>query len=36
VTHLVKLHAAGEHTTTELPESFSVACSTVYRAIERH
>ncbi len=33
--HLVKLHAAGEHTTTELSELFGVARSTVYRAIER-
>lgn len=33
--HLVQLHEAGEHTTTELAELFSVARSTVYRAIER-
>jgi DNA invertase Pin-like site-specific DNA recombinase len=33
--HLVALHQAGEHTTTELAELFSVARSTVYRAIER-
>jgi DNA invertase Pin-like site-specific DNA recombinase len=33
--HLVALHAAGEHTTTELAELFSVARATVYRAIER-
>ncbi|HEU5118084.1 MAG TPA: recombinase family protein, partial [Isosphaeraceae bacterium] len=33
--HLVALHGAGEHTTTELAELFSVSRSTVYRAIER-
>lgn len=33
--HLVDLHRAGEHTTTELAELFSVARATVYRAIER-
>ena len=33
--HLVELHEAGEHTTTELAELFSVARSTVYRAVER-
>ena len=33
--HLVALHRAGEHTTTELAELFSVSRSTVYRAIER-
>jgi len=33
--HLVALHRAGEHTTTELAELFSVARSTVYRAIDR-
>jgi len=33
--HLVALHAAGEHTSAELAELFSVARSTVYRAIER-
>ena len=33
--HLVALHRAGEHTTTELAELFGVARSTVYRAIER-
>lgn len=33
--HLVALHDAGEHTTTELAELFSVARATVYRAIER-
>ncbi|QHK18993.1 recombinase family protein [Pseudarthrobacter psychrotolerans] len=34
-THLVELHAAGEHTMSELAELFSVGRSTVYRAIER-
>ncbi|WP_354702480.1 recombinase family protein [Paraconexibacter sp. AEG42_29] len=33
--HLVKLHRAGEHTTSELAELFSVGRSTVYRALER-
>jgi len=33
--HLVALHKAGEHTSTELGELFGVARSTVYRAIER-
>jgi len=33
--HLVALHEAGEHTSAELAELFSVARSTVYRAIER-
>lgn len=33
--HLVKLHDAGEHTTGELAELFSVARSTVYRAVQR-
>jgi DNA invertase Pin-like site-specific DNA recombinase len=33
--HLVKLHDAGEHTTDELAELFSVARSTVYRAVQR-
>lgn len=33
--HLVVLHRAGEHTTAELAELFSVARSTVYRAIAR-
>ncbi len=33
--HLVELHHAGAHTSTELAELFSVARSTVYRAIER-
>lgn len=34
-THLVKLHSAGEHTTTELAELFGVGRGTVYRAVER-
>jgi DNA invertase Pin-like site-specific DNA recombinase len=34
-THLIELHAAGQHTTTELAELFGVARSTVYRAIQR-
>jgi DNA invertase Pin-like site-specific DNA recombinase len=33
--HLVALHEAGEHTGAELAELFSVARSTVYRAIQR-
>jgi DNA invertase Pin-like site-specific DNA recombinase len=33
--HLVALHDAGEHTTTDLAELFTVARSTVYRAIQR-
>lgn len=33
--HLVELHLAGRHTTTELAELFNVARSTVYRAIRR-
>ncbi|MBT2537490.1 recombinase family protein [Arthrobacter sp. ISL-69] len=33
--HLVKLHDAGEHATGELAELFSVARSTVYRAVQR-
>lgn len=33
--HLVKLHAAGEHSMYELAELFSVARSTVYRALDR-
>ncbi len=33
--HLVALHQSGEHTTTDLAELFSVARSTVYRAIQR-
>ncbi|MDN5920771.1 MAG: helix-turn-helix domain-containing protein [Pseudonocardia sp.] len=33
--HLVELHQAGRHTTTELAELFNVARSTVYRAIRR-
>jgi DNA invertase Pin-like site-specific DNA recombinase len=34
-SHLVELHHAGTHTSAELAELFSVARSTVYRAIER-
>jgi DNA invertase Pin-like site-specific DNA recombinase len=34
-SHLVALHLAGTHTSAELAELFSVARSTVYRAIER-
>jgi DNA invertase Pin-like site-specific DNA recombinase len=33
--HLVALHRAGDHTTTELADLFGVARSTVYRAIQR-
>jgi DNA invertase Pin-like site-specific DNA recombinase len=33
--HLVTLHQAGTHTSAELAELFSVARSTVYRAIQR-
>ncbi|MBW0088605.1 recombinase family protein [Pseudonocardia sp. KRD-184] len=33
--HLVELHHAGAHTSAELAELFTVARSTVYRAIER-
>jgi DNA invertase Pin-like site-specific DNA recombinase len=33
--HLVSVHRAGMHTTVELAELFSVARSTVYRAIKR-
>ncbi len=33
--HLVALHDAGQHSTTELAELFCVARSTVYRAIDR-
>lgn len=33
--HLVELHRAGNRTTTELGELFSVARSTVYRALRR-
>jgi DNA invertase Pin-like site-specific DNA recombinase len=33
--HLVALHEAGGHTSAELAELFSVARSTVYRAIDR-
>lgn len=34
-SHLVKLHEAGEHSMYEIAELFSVARSTVYRALER-
>ena len=34
-SHLVELHHAGAHTSAELAELFSVARSTVHRAIER-
>lgn len=33
--HLVELHRAGKHTTAELADLFSVARSTVYRAVAR-
>ena len=33
--HLVSLHAAGEHTNTELGELFGVGRSTVYLALDR-
>jgi DNA invertase Pin-like site-specific DNA recombinase len=33
--HLVKLHAAGEHTVVELAELFEVSRPTVYRVLER-
>ncbi len=33
--HLVALHQAGTHTTTEIAELFGVARSTDYRAIQR-
>jgi DNA invertase Pin-like site-specific DNA recombinase len=33
--HLVELWRAGQHTSTELAELFSVARSTVYRAVSR-
>ncbi|MDG4810075.1 recombinase family protein [Micromonospora sp. WMMD1120] len=33
--HLVKLHAAGEHTIAELAELFEVSRPTVYRVLER-
>ena len=34
-THLVGLYQAGQHTTAELAELFSVGRSTVYRAVQR-
>ncbi len=33
--HLMELHSAGTHSTTELAELFNVARSTIYRTIER-
>jgi DNA invertase Pin-like site-specific DNA recombinase len=33
--HLMSLHAAGDHTVSELAELFSVSRGTVYRAVER-
>jgi DNA invertase Pin-like site-specific DNA recombinase len=33
--HLVQLHAAGEHTISEIAELFPVGRSTVYPALER-
>lgn len=33
--HLVTLYEAGEHSTAELADLFSVGRSTVYRALER-
>lgn len=33
--HLVSLHRAGAHTTSEIAELFGVARSTVYRALQR-
>ena len=33
--HLLKLHAAGEHTIVELAELFEVSRPTVYRVLER-
>jgi predicted DNA-binding protein YlxM (UPF0122 family) len=35
-THLVQLHAAGEHTIAELAELFAVSRPTVYRVLERN
>jgi DNA invertase Pin-like site-specific DNA recombinase len=34
--HLIKLHAAQEHTIAELAELFEVSRPTVYRVLERH
>lgn len=34
-THLVALHNAGDHTSTEIAELFGVARSTVYRTLAR-
>ena len=33
--HLVEVHQRGDHTTVQIAELFSVARSTVYRAIQR-
>ena len=33
--HLIELWRAGKHTSTELAELFSVARSTIYRAVQR-
>ncbi|MFE0588332.1 helix-turn-helix domain-containing protein [Micromonospora echinospora] len=33
--HLLKLHATGEHTITELAELFEVSRPTVYRVLDR-
>jgi DNA invertase Pin-like site-specific DNA recombinase len=33
--HLVKLHAAGEHTIADLAELFGIARATVYRTLDR-
>ena len=33
-THLIEVHQRGEHTTAQIAELFSVARSTVYRAIQ--
>jgi DNA-binding MarR family transcriptional regulator len=34
-THLIALHRAGTHTSSELAELFNVARSTVYRTLQR-
>jgi DNA invertase Pin-like site-specific DNA recombinase len=34
--HLLKLHAAEEHTIAELAELFEVSRPTVYRVLDRH
>lgn len=33
--HPMALHRTGEHSTAELRDLFGVACSTVYRALQR-